>query len=206
MTSSEARKGDWIQTYTGRRFYPLDPRPDEVDILDIAHALAQQCRFTGHTKTHYSVAQHSCLVSQHAGEADGLWGLLHDAAEAYISDLSRPVKQSIRAAGITLFDEIEDRIMVAVCLRYGLPPGPMPVEVNRADLLLLATEARDFMAPLDPGWYHTEANGWPVLPDRIVPWGPGRAEWAFRERFYGFLPSERTASSGDSWPPSTGLR
>lgn len=86
------RKGDWIQTYTGRQFWPLDPKPEEVCIEDIAHALSQQCRYAGHTIRFYSVAQHSVEIALRVPRAAALWGLLHDAAEAYLVDLPRPVK------------------------------------------------------------------------------------------------------------------
>src|SRR5271165_7548492 len=91
--SADNRKGDWIQTYTGRVMYPLDPRPEEINIIDIAHALSNLCRFTGHVRTFYSVAEHSVRVSQHCDPKDALWGLLHDASEAYLADMSRPMKR-----------------------------------------------------------------------------------------------------------------
>ncbi len=184
------RNGDWIQVRSGGRFYPLDPRPEEVFIEDIAHALANCCRFAGHVREFYSVAQHSVLVSRHCDQADSLFGLLHDAAECYICDLSRPVKQSLRRAGIVVFDTIEGAIMDAVCVRFGLPLI-QPESVDRADVLLLATEARDLMAPLTPGWRHTIENGHPVLEDRIVPWTPLRAREEFLKRFreLGGIPS-----------------
>jgi hypothetical protein len=86
------RKGDWMQTYTGRQFWPIDPRADEIDIVDIAHALSQQCRFAGHCKSFYSVATHSWHTSNVCNSENALWGLLHDAAEAYLVDLPTPIK------------------------------------------------------------------------------------------------------------------
>src|SRR4051812_43149736 len=84
-------KGDGrIITHTGKWFNVLDPNPDEVDIEDIAHALALQCRFTGHTDEFYSVAQHSVLVANHCPSEYGIYGLLHDGSEAYLSDIARP--------------------------------------------------------------------------------------------------------------------
>src|SRR5579885_2784587 len=98
------RHGDWIQTYCGVAFYPLDPRPEEILIEDIAHALSMLCRFTGHVKRFYSVAQHCVYVSHRCDPKDALWGLLHDAAEAYLNDISRPVK-SLRELPLSTHDK-----------------------------------------------------------------------------------------------------
>src|ERR1019366_9954250 len=81
-----------IRTYSGVRFKPLDPDP-AVGISDIAHALANQCRFGGHSSAFYSVAQHSVRVSEICAAEDALWGLLHDASEAYLVDVPAPLKQ-----------------------------------------------------------------------------------------------------------------
>jgi hypothetical protein len=115
------RMGDWIETYTGKEFYPYDPRPEEVDIRDIAHALAHICRFNGHTKYHYSVAQHSVYCAELAkrrgySTAIQLYALLHDAAEAYICDIPRPLKPSF-----TGYDLLEARLQSTIILALGLP-------------------------------------------------------------------------------------
>src|SRR4051794_15527189 len=86
------RRGGWITTFSRRQFWPLDPHSDEIHIEDIAHSLSQQCRFGGHSRSFYSVAQHSCLVSALCKANDALWGLLHDASEAYLGDIPRPLK------------------------------------------------------------------------------------------------------------------
>ena len=80
-----ARRGGWIQTYTGRQFWPLDPRIEDIDIHDIAHALSHQCRYSGHCLRFYSVAEHSVLLSHHVAGEHMLWALLHDAWEAYLA-------------------------------------------------------------------------------------------------------------------------
>lgn len=172
----------WIQTFTGRRFHPLTPRAEDVCIEDIAHALANQCRFSGHVRHFYSVAQHSVLVSDNCPPEDRLWGLLHDAAEAYLVDLPRPVKQGLRANHIMLFDNLESSIMSCVCARFQLP-HTQPESVDKADVLLLATEARDLMAPLAEGWTHTPENGYAVLSKKIKPMNPVDAEHYFLKRF-----------------------
>jgi hypothetical protein len=93
---SMGRKGDWIQTFTGKQFWPLDPRPDEVYIEDIAHALGNICRFNGHCLRFYSVAEHCFHVSHKVVPGLALMGLLHDAAEAYVCDVVRPVKPYLK--------------------------------------------------------------------------------------------------------------
>ncbi|MCC6580760.1 MAG: phosphohydrolase [Phycisphaeraceae bacterium] len=167
---------DWIQTYTGRQFFPLNPRAGDIDIADIAHALSLQCRFNGHCRCFYSVAEHSVRVSQVAPAKHALWGLLHDAAEAYLTDLPRPVKSQL-----PWFSEQEDKLLDVLMRHFGLtmPPEGMPTEVKMADDTLLATEARDLMATPPAPW---KLNATP-LPDRIEPWTAEVAEQRFLERF-----------------------
>lgn len=132
-----------ITTYTGGKFWPLDPRPENVNILDIARSLSQTCRFRGHTRHFYSVAQHSVNVSQTlAGELQ-LWGLLHDAAEAYLTDAPRPLKRHLSG-----FDELENAVLRAVGERFGLP-WPIPPEVFEIDNRVLVAEARYVMTEPD---------------------------------------------------------
>ena len=89
-----------IKTYTGIMFDPLKPAPERMDIVDIAHALSMLCRANGHFRTFYSVGQH-CVNCAREAEARGLSKhvqlacLLHDASEAYLSDVTRPVKQEL---------------------------------------------------------------------------------------------------------------
>src|SRR5258708_302056 len=89
------RRGNWMQTYTGRAYWPADPRAEDVCIEDIAHALSLLCRYTGHCKRFYSVAEHSILISQVVPPEYAFFGLMHDAQEAYINDLARPIKPSV---------------------------------------------------------------------------------------------------------------
>lgn len=148
------RKGDWMQTYTGRQFWPLDPRASEVCIEDIAHALALQCRFAGHCSEFYSVAEHSYRVAQYLvgqGHPVGtcLIGLLHDASEAYLVDVPRPLKPHLKEYG-----PAEEAVMAAVFERFDLRWADEKEHgiVKHADNALLATEARDLMAPLPAPW------------------------------------------------------
>jgi hypothetical protein len=166
----------WIQTYSGRRFNPTNPVVDAIVIQDIAHSLSMQCRFTGHVKRFYSIAQHSVLVSYLCDKDDRQWGLLHDADEAFIPDLSSPLKHSGKFDN---YREYGKQLQIAICKRFGLPEKE-PASVKLADTLLLATEARDLMSPLHPDWRQ------PVepLPLKIDSWGPDEAEDRFIKRFY----------------------
>jgi len=148
-----------IATYSGRVISPLDPDPAQIAIEDIAHALSNQCRFTGHVRTFYSVAEHSVrcvreLIDQNfyfpileypdpPEELDLLgWTLLHDASEAYLSDIARPVKQGLGFGGI--YREVETRLMEVIATKYRLS-WPQPDEVTRVDDVMLRTEQRDLM-------------------------------------------------------------
>lgn len=172
------RYGDWIQVRSGGKFYPLDPRPEEITIEDIAHALSQVVRYTGHTSQALSVAQHSVMVSWRCDPADALWGLLHDASEAYLNDISRPVKQMPEMAP---YRDAEDRLMAVICGRFGLPAG-MPASVKEADEILLATESRDLMAPRHPDWERWISRV-ETLPGRIIPWPAGKSRRMFLGRY-----------------------
>lgn len=191
--SRESRYGDWIQTYSLRQFWPLDPRPEDVALEDIAHALALMCRFTGHVHHFYSVAEHSVRVSNHAADLAATrhdlaptvraeyitlcarWGLLHDASEAYLVDVARPVKRLPEMAPYRL---AETRIQNVVCERFGLPLQE-PAEVKTADRVLCYTEARDLFPSVHPAWR------WDAEPlhQRILPWDPKTAEAAFLTHF-----------------------
>jgi uncharacterized protein len=147
------RIGDWIQTYTGVIFYPLDPRPEEINIEDIAHSLSLQCRFAGHCREHYSVAQHSIIVAQNLPNELRLWGLLHDASEAYLVDLPRPIKRWCDMG--RMYCEYEAALMRCVCERFNLA-FEEPAEVKRMDTVLLVTEKRDLMTSEPKPWEDTE--------------------------------------------------
>lgn len=166
----------WIQTYSGRRFTPTNPNPDAIVIQDIAHSLSMQCRFSGHCRGFYSVAQHSVLVSYICDNSDALWGLLHDASEAYLVDVPSPLKRSGQLEGYISF---EKKVQEAVCRRFGLTFAE-PSSVKKADKVLLATEARDLMSPLRSDWVQTCEP----LPFRIEPMSQQDAKNMFMKRFF----------------------
>lgn len=176
---SEHREGDWIQLASGRRFWPLDPRAEEIDIEDVAHGLANCPRFRGMTREFYSVAQHSVLVAQAVPPEDALWGLLHDAAEAYLGDMARPLKIQPE---MEPYRRAERRVMACVCERFGLPPIE-PATVRRADDRALAAEALDLFPTLDPAWSSKWPDGIDRLPEEVRPWRPVFARAAFLTLF-----------------------
>ena len=184
------RKGDWMQTYLGLRFWPLDPRPEDVMFRDIAHALAMQCRYGGHCMRFYSVAEHSVLLARHvliehpAGRrhevpADrqlALWLLLHDASEAYLSDMIRPLKRFMPE-----YREAEDRVQWAIYERYGLDPDMEPHEVKQFDNRILMDERAQVMRHTTDQWHfggETEPLG-----VTLQFWSPERAEDEFLAMF-----------------------
>lgn len=174
--SVDDARSAWIQTYTGKAFFPLDPKAEDVDIHDIAHALAMQCRFTGHVRRFYSVAEHSLLVSFNVPRRDALWGLLHDASEAYLVDLCRPLKRYSDMGA--RYREIESRVMAAIVERFGLVPWE-PESVSIADRRMLMTEKRDLLGPEPIRWTHTDEP----YPFQVLAYTPDRAEAMFLSRF-----------------------
>lgn len=159
-------EGHWITTFTGKKFHYLDPQPEEIDIRDIAHALSLTCRFGGHCKVFYSVAEHSVLVAEQVNSELKLSALLHDAHEAYLHDVPRPIK-----ADIADYKKIADRIQAVVWDKFGIIPS---LEIKKVDDVLLATEARDLMPNMDE---------WTKLPAPLVEglyyWTPEYAEESF---------------------------
>jgi hypothetical protein len=127
-------------TYTGRRFWPLDPRPEDVSFRDVAHALSNVCRYGGHARHFYSVAEHSRLLAeffegQRRRDA-ARFALLHDASEAYIGDMVRPLKGHMLA-----FSQAESLVQDAIFTAAGLE-GDIPAAVHQADTAILVNEAR----------------------------------------------------------------
>jgi uncharacterized protein len=128
------RKGDYLITISGRKFWPMDPAVEDVDIHDIAWALSRICRFGGHVNTHYSVATHCTAISYLVPEEDALWALLHDASEAYVGDMVRPLKNSMEE-----YREAEERVISVIMRKFGLP-DKMPESVHYADKMILEAE------------------------------------------------------------------
>ncbi len=141
----------WFETYTGKQFHFMDPQPEEIDVIDIAHALSMQCRYNGHTKVFYSVAEHSVLIcdwlTQHGyGPQVALTGLLHDAAEAYIGDVVCPLKHVMPD-----FKALEKVLDVAVARKFGTL-YPFPEVVKALDSRILRDERVQVMNESDNSW------------------------------------------------------
>jgi hypothetical protein len=164
----------WIQTYTGKPFWPLNPRPEDLDIIDIAHSLAHQCRYSGHTKQFYSVAEHSVHISYFVKPENALWGLMHDASEAYLSDIPRPIKPLLPQ-----YKEAEKRLMDCIAFRFNFSEEE-PAEVKEMDTLILHNERRDLMLPSALEW---GLQGEPIPNLTIEGWSPNKAKALFLRRY-----------------------
>lgn len=174
------RRGQWIQTAHGRKFYVSDPRCEDIFIDDIAHALSRQCRFGGHTWDFFSVAEHCWHVSFLVTKDLALWALLHDAAEAYLVDVPRPAKIAMRGYGMlrSVYDELEENILRCVAEKFSLS-WPIPDEVKQADNLACRCEAHQvLMGGALSGW-----AGDPVMSYNVQYWSPDEGKERFLTRF-----------------------
>lgn len=189
--SDQDRGAGWVQSFTDRAVWPLDPRPQDFAIEDIAHALACQNRFAGHTRRPYSVGEHSVRVSL-AVDVSGcrtedqrrkvrLAALLHDSPETYLNDLTRPVKHSPELSG---YRRIEQRLAGAMECWAFLPLGAFDwPAVKHADAVLLMTEKRDLLGPAPRPWGNLQGKPATPLVETIVPWGWEEAEARFLARY-----------------------
>lgn len=173
-------KGLGIQLYSGGWLWFDDPAPDDILIEDIAGALSKLCRYTGHTTSFYSVAQHSVLVSRIVPERLAFPALMHDATEAYIGDMSRPLKHLVLERAGDVLRALENSLHEAINKKFGVFLEPEDVGIIKAaDNVALATEKRDLLRG---------TTEWPNMPDpldqTINPWSPIQSEAAFLGRFY----------------------
>lgn len=175
---------DWIQVYSGDKFFPLEPTPGKIRVEDIAHPLSQQCRFAGHTEEFYSVAQHCLLVSlicqkfAHPSMSAyaALWGLMHDASEAYLVDIPAPLKRQEAFAGYM----VAEKVLMDNLAQWAGLDTEMPEVVKWADKLALRLESDNFMkAPLENWTDHLPPHDFLA----IRPFQPGEARGQFTKRF-----------------------
>ncbi len=162
----------YIYTYSGQKFFPLLPELEKILILDIAHALSNICRFTGHVKSFYSVAQHSVLVSLDCPPKLALAGLLHDASEAYLCDVSSPVK---KLDSMKTYREVEEKLQAIIYSKFGVPFTTPPPKVHDSDVRVYRTEVENLMP------YKAEGER-ADIPD-FKAWSPDRAENEFLARY-----------------------
>jgi hypothetical protein len=174
---------DFIQTYTGKHFYLINPTEDMICIEDIAHALSMQCRFAGHIREFYSVAEHSYHVSGLCNAENRLAGLLHDASEAYIADIASPFKPFL-----TNYKELENNIMKVIAKKFGFE-YPFNNDIHESDVAQLKTEAKELLNDR-PDWAYEERYATPTKVSGFKPkcLPPKAAEEVFLS-LYHFLSS-----------------
>jgi hypothetical protein len=189
-----------IQTCTGRFVDPFRLVPADIDIEEGAAVLSRICRFNGHTRKFYSVAEHSCHAFDVASEENKLWALVHDLAEYIQTDIPSPIKYEVPEL-VRMCKEGEQ----AVAMKFGLP-WPMPAEIKEIDLKLLATEATQLLPEPAAGWRNSPEwfpkGQWPGVYDLDVKcWHPVEAESQFMRRFLqvGKLSKGRAGADREPW-------
>jgi hypothetical protein len=170
----------YMTLYSGRHFTHTNPVADQIDIEDIAHALSMLCRYGGHTRRFYSVAEHCCYVSDYCSYDIRLWGLLHDASEAYLVDIPRPIKNLL-----SNYKTLESDIMNCVAERFSLSKE-MPSEIKVWDNRVLITEMLDLMREPD----RVVQEYYPYIPGLYINcWSPVEAKKEFLYRFHNLYQS-----------------
>jgi hypothetical protein len=172
-----ADKSCWLQTYSGLVFRPLNPDPATIRLRDIAAALSKQCRFAGHCLRFYSVAEHCVQVARAAPDELKLTALLHDASEAYLVDIPRPLKP-----WLTGYAAMEDRLMRVIAERFGII-WPPPAIIKNIDCRILSDERMQNMAMSDIEpllWGNVE----PPLFINLAFWSPDEAYREFVTAFH----------------------
>lgn len=173
---SEEGRGPWIQTSTGGRYFFADPAPEDIHISDVANGLAKEQRYAGQTKIdlHYSVAEHSILMTRYAfdklkwGPAQSLCVLLHDAFEAYGKDIAAPEKVLI-GPEYKVMDRAGTR---AILLRYGLVNtfAKCKTKIKELDVRILVDER--------PQVFSQRVEGWGYPNREITPLGVDLKFWS----------------------------
>ena len=167
----------YIGTYTNKKFYFLEPEPDQICIEDIAQALSMNCRFSGHVSKFYSVAEHCCIIGDLVEAADKsssevLAALLHDASEAYICDIPRPIKPYLA----NYFD-MELKIEKVIQQKYNITAKTELIDYY--DYHICGEEARQLFRHV-PDWV-TEFDRLSGV--KIKSWTPEQAKKEFLDRF-----------------------
>lgn len=163
-----------IQTFTGKQLNVLDPDPNDICIEDIAHSLSYTSRFGGHLKEFFSIAQHCLIVQEQCKEEDKLWGLLHDASEAYLSDVVTPLKKSDFFKGYKLVEKSLEKVIFE---KFGLF-GEIPKSVDIIDKSSFYIEIANFY----DHWPKDKMHELPNYPIKAMT--SAEAEAMFLKRFY----------------------
>jgi len=187
----------WMQTFTGKKIDIMNPKPEAVDIQDIAHALSMICRFGGHCRDFYSVAEHSLLVERlgtRSNRGTMNWTtqqmefLLHDAAEAYVGDTITPIKNGIRETSsqpLSILDSLENSWALAIGKAFGLGCRLTRSSsiVKEFDDQALSHEIVTLFYPVQSSWRNKKRFPFPL--DLIVVncWSPAEARRRFLVRF-----------------------
>ena len=161
---------DWIQTASGLAFYPLRPRRDDLRLFDIAHGLSNLCRYGGQCRTFYSVAEHSVLLSYAVPPSLARWGLMHDASEAYLIDIPKPLKPFLPQ-----YRDAERRLMEIIAARYELD-WPEPETLREYDTRILHNEQAALHPHPPQPW---NIPGRPLSGITITEWQPLQARMRF---------------------------
>lgn len=179
-TDTKYRAVSFIETYSGRAFYPLRPRVEDVSVIDIAHHLANQCRYSGATRLFYSTAQHCCLLAdfvmqrRNGTALDGLEILMHDGAETYLVDVPRPIKQFLPD-----YRKWDHTLTMTIREWMGLKDRPLPKWQDEFDSRIIVDERLQVMSDSGLDWQHDLVP----LDINIDPWDPQRAEQEFLKRY-----------------------
>lgn len=164
-----------IITYSGGKFHPLSPREDEVRLTDIAHALSNICRWTGHVRWFYSVAEHCVRASHLVEDQDALAVLMHDASEAYCIDVPTPIKHSELMRPYRI---VEALVQEVIGEHFNIDWKKHHAVIKAADAVMLASEARDLLRGV------VLPDNITVMEERIIPWNPERAKTEFLRRYF----------------------
>jgi len=172
------RKGNFMNTFSGGHYWPIDPRPEDVHIEDIAHHLSLLCRYTGAVKRFYSVAEHSWHMSFLVPREHQFAALLHDATEAYVGDVGRPLKRHLDN-----YQDIERLNWLAIATRFSLPKDLDPC-IKKMDGLICLAEQRQMCTRWDDGHDASQHGIVGAPPDvKIEGWMPPVAEALFLQRY-----------------------
>ncbi len=180
--TGDMRNGDWMQTFTGKAFYPADPRVEDIDIIDIAHALSMECRYGGHCSHFYSVAEHCVLLCDICPDPfqRGLF-LMHDAEEAYLKDIPRPLKASLRD-----YKPMSRLISQMIRIKFGVRPLLDTDLLHEYDYRICLDEAKVLLGKPPMPWANSE---WvEPLGVGLSYWTPQIAKIQFLKRFNVLFP------------------